>query len=148
MNIDSNGLLLENYVALELDNAVNSFSRYLRHIHSLLSPIIDTAHSLQAEWGNINLEKVETSSSGICTPQVCIDASTTIPHTENDCTYTVIIIPKQVNDLGMKVKKHAYFLFLPNETNKLIIPLQQHISFLYTGSRWGAVGGGGGGGGG
>ena len=81
MDVDTNGLMLENYIASEVDNAVNSFSRHLRHIQSLLSPVIDTSYSLQAEWGNINLEKVETSPSGLWTTQVCIDASTAIHHT-------------------------------------------------------------------
>ena len=92
-------------VANELDNAVHSFGRYMRNIKNLLSPVVDTAYKLQNEWGDINIRKVKTSTNGLWTTQVCVDASTKIKHTKNDCTYTVISVPKQVNALGKKQRK-------------------------------------------
>ena len=115
MHIGRSGKLLENFIASELDNTVNSFSRYLRNIIGLLSPIIDKAYFLQAELGNIYKGKVKTSDSGLWSTQVCIDASTTVINTENDCTYTVISVTKKVNGLGIKVKKYDHFMLMFNE---------------------------------
>ena len=101
-------------ISLELDNAVKSFGKYLRHINSLLSPVIDVAYKLQEELGSINLKNVSTSKSGLWVSQACIDASTKVQHTENDCIYTIISMPKQIHLIGKKADKNIYFLFSPN----------------------------------
>ena len=47
--------------------------------------------------GNINMNQISISECGMWQPSICINAQTTQLHTENDCTYTVITVPKQDN---------------------------------------------------
>ena len=124
---------IEMLCALEFKKSTASFGRYLRNITELLSPVVDEAYACQDDWGNIGLVKVPSSQCGFWMSQVCIDASTSTAHTENDCTYTFISVPAQENVFSKKVKKKSYFLFGLNEVDKVCIPLNQQLSFFFSG---------------
>ena len=83
----------------------------MQHINSLVSPVLDVAYKLQEELGTINLEKVSTSKSRLWVSQSCIGASTTVMHTEDDCTHTIISIPKQINLIGKRQVNTSIFIF-------------------------------------
>ena len=94
---------IEMLCALEFKKSTASFGRYLRNITELLSHVVDEAYTCQDDWGNIGLVKVPSSQCGFWMSQVCIDASTSTAHTENDCTYTFISVPAQENMFSKKV---------------------------------------------
>ena len=95
-----------------MKQSIASFRKYVRNINHLLSPIFDEAFNSQSDWGDIGIVRVKTSDSGLWQSQICIDASTSIEHTENDCTYTVISIPKQVGTFNRKKgRNHISYLF-------------------------------------
>lgn len=79
---------------------------------------------MQDDYVNINLEEAKTSNSGLWQSQICVDASTDIAHTENECTYSLIQIPNQDLSLGKKAYTHLYFMLQLNQTNQVIIPYQ------------------------
>lgn len=94
-------------LALEMDNATNAFARHIRNIKHFLSPIIDEAYKMQANIGDINIQRVASIKSGLYQSQVFVDASTEVAHTENDCTYTLISIPNQEIMVG---KRHVQII--------------------------------------
>ena len=78
------------------------------------------------------MKEVSTSSSSLWATQACIDASTKVSHTENDCTYTIISVPEQVKFIRKKASRKVNFLFSPNAANSLEIPLKNNFEFFYS----------------
>ena len=95
--------------------------------------MINEAFDCQSDWGNIGLVEVPTKKCGLWQSQICIDASTETAHTERDCTYTLISIPKQQNTFSRKVKRKSYFLFVLNNEQKVCISLTPQLSFFFSG---------------
>ena len=108
--LDSN--LIETLCANEVKKAVVSLKRMIANLPILLSPIIDTAFNLQQKLGDVNLKSVQTASSGLWQSQVCVNASTSVLHTERDCTYTLITVPKQYLRKSPKMKKDLMLICL------------------------------------
>ena len=75
---------IEELIAAQLAVSTESFGKYLPHITDLLSPIINEAYHSQSDWGDIGLVNCATKDSGLWQSQICIDASTSEVHTEND----------------------------------------------------------------
>ena len=131
--VNDSAHLFEYLSASEIDRSIISFARYLRKIPELLSPVVNEAFNSQNQWGNINLKPVATSKSGLWQSQICIDASTSTAHTENDCTYTVISIPEQEKRFSKKVRNESYFLFVLDKQHKVSITLQPNVAFYFSG---------------
>ena len=85
--------------------------KFVRNMPLLISPVLNTAHTLQTIKGDVNLRKVMTSNDGAWQSQVCVNASTSILHTECDCTYTMISIPSQMIKRSKKSKMDSMFIF-------------------------------------
>ena len=131
--IHEKAIALENHFTEELSSAATKFVRYLRCAKHLLSPVLKVAYDAQSTWGDINLSNVATSVNGMWQSQICVDASTALEHTENDCTYTVISVPNQDIALSRKMRKSLYFVFSISNSESLRIPLTPRISFFYSG---------------
>ena len=125
--------ILENKVAMEMKQSNVSFCKYVGNITHLLSPIINEALNSKSDWGDIGIVKVKTSDSGLWQSQICIDASTSIGHAENECTYTVISMQKQVGIFSRKKRKKLYVLFVLNENEGVHVPLSQKCTFFLVG---------------
>ena len=93
----------------------------------LMSPILDVAYDLQSEHGDISL-KATPQGSGSWTSNLCVNATTKCFHTEKDCTYTLISVPRQKKSMG-KFK----FLFQLNDENLLVINLNPDVAVLFSG---------------
>ena len=98
-----------------------------------MSPVLKVAYDAQSTWGDINLSNVATTVNGMWQSQICVDASTAVEHTENDCTYTVISVPNQHISLSRKMRKSLYFVFCISQSESLRLPLAPHLSFFYSG---------------
>ena len=115
---------MEKLSATEVGYGVMKLSAIIPNIHKLLSPVVDVAFNMQAEHGDVNLQQVETSASGLWQSKVCINASTKKWHTENDCSYTLVSVPEQ--DCTRK-----YVFFIKLNANKYIgIPMASGVSFV------------------
>ena len=93
-------------------------------------PILHAANELQKELGDIGLQNVKTSRSGVWQSQVCVNATTKQFHIEKDCSYTLISVPKQ----GIK-KNHfiANFYFKIQKENLFSIRMKPDIKFMFSG---------------
>ena len=60
-----------------------------------ITPVLNVTHDLQKSIGDYNFKKVTVSESGMWYSSVSLSCQTTYLHTEDDCTYTVITVPKQ-----------------------------------------------------
>ena len=85
---------IELLVAKEIRTAVSSLQKKIRNMSLLISPVLDAAYKLQKTMGDVNLSQVMTSNCGAWQSQICVNASTSILHTESDCAYTLISVPK------------------------------------------------------
>ena len=60
----------------EVVTAVTDLGGILPNVHRLISPVVDIAYNIHATYGSVNLQRVETASSGSWQSKVCINAST------------------------------------------------------------------------
>ena len=91
---------------------------------------------MQEHYGSVNLKPTEGSNCGIWMSTVCINARTTELHSEDDCTYTIIKVPKQNRNMnsGNSNKDHQrMFLLSINDGMLLSIPLCHNLSFIFCG---------------
>ena len=99
----------------------------------LITPVLDAAYKLQKMLGDVNLRQVMTSDCGAWQSQTCVNASTSILHTERDCTYTLISVPQQKLKRYKKSKMDSTFIFQLNNGISITFPLQGGLSFVFSG---------------
>lgn len=73
------------------------------------------------------------SDYGLRQSSVCINAQTSEFHTENDCTYIVINVPKQDHLMKADSKVDYHFIFKLREKENIGIKLIRGTSFIFTG---------------
>ena len=112
---------------------MKNVAKYIRNITQLISPILDISYDMQKKYGNINFKDVQTSSIGMWQSQICVNATTSIVHTEDDCTYTFIHVPNQQFKLSKKRKAESMFIFKLNENKNITLSLGNSCSFLFSG---------------
>ena len=121
---------MEELTAAEIQLSLMSIAKYFPKINLLLMPILHAANELQKELGDIGLQNVKTSRSGVWQSQVCVNATTKQFHIEKDCSYTIISVPKQ------SIKKNhfiANFYFKIQEENLFSIRMKPDIKFMFSG---------------
>ena len=115
----------------ELGAGIDSLATRLPNIKRLISPIVDAAYTIQELKGGINLKKLESTYHGVWQSSVCVNSSTERFHTEDDCTSTVIVVPKQVK---MKNEKKVYrFIFQLKKHLNISFKLKYGVSFMFSG---------------
>ena len=124
----------ESVIALHLNESVNSMKRYIRNIPHLICPLLNVAYEMQKDHGCVNLKSVKTTESGMWMSSVCINARTSLFHSEEDCTYTLIKIPYQDKDMNKGNAHERMFLVRINNETMLSIPLSYNLSFLFSGN--------------
>ena len=107
--------------------------RLIPNIRHLVAPILDLAFKKQASLGSINLQKVQSSCNGLCHSAVTVNAETAEFHTENDCTYTLITVPKQEYKLSIKNKRQYSFVYKLKIKENVSIRLTPGLTFLFSG---------------
>ena len=115
-------------MAVELALSVDSLSTLIPKIKLLISPILSVGYNLQKSQGNVNMKRTLSSGSGLWSSCVSVNATAGILHTEKDCTYTLITVPKQ-----HKMVKGYNFLFHLNTENICQLSLNEDISLLFSG---------------
>ena len=119
---------IEHIIANDLGQSIKSLGKHITNLHSLLAPVLNVASKMQEHNKESHLQEVKTSQHGLWQSQVCVNAQTSIIHTENYCSYTVISVPNQEYD-GKKYE----FLFSFNPNKSVSLTLENHISFIFSG---------------
>ena len=122
----------EERVANEIGRATQDIYRVLPKITQIISPIVSTAYEMQASKKDINIKEGYASKSGCWQTSICVNATTGKFHSENDCTYTLISVPKQTTTTKEGNIYNYHFLFSLTSKKKLNIPLYPGISFVFS----------------
>ena len=99
----------------------------------LIQPVLSTAYKIQDEIGSVNLKEVESTAGGMWQSSICINAKTTVFHTESDCTYTLCKIPNQTLAHDKNIDYQRMFFIQLNENETIAIPLVLNLTFVFTG---------------
>lgn len=70
---------------------------------------------------------------GFLNSNICLNAQTNIPHTENDTSYTIISVPNQTHFSNKKQQQKTSFEFHINEQKVIVIPMTIGTIFCYSG---------------
>ena len=124
----------EKLIGLQLMDSVNDIGRYIKNISTLICPVLNVAYEMQFDYGDVNLKKVITKDSGLWMSSVCVNAKTCQYHSEDDCTYTVVKVPKQNKEMNGKYVSSRVFMLQINESTTFTLPLEQNLTFLYSGN--------------
>ena len=130
--INNEASYYERMTSNEITRSVNNFATVIPTIRSVISPVIETTFELQKDDTNINLKEGLASKDGCWQTSLCVNAATDIFHTEQDCTYTLISIPKQemINDTNNRYD----FIFKINAIQHISIKLIPGVSFIFSGT--------------
>ena len=121
-------------ISHQLEKAIATMLNILPTLRQHISPIVDTASKIQQEDGDVNLKKCPGYQSGCWQSQVCINACTRRFHTENDCTYTIITVPNQVNTSKSSDSIPQFdFLYMIKPKCYVGIDMKIGTTFLFSG---------------
>ena len=93
----------------------------------IISPLFDLGYNHQEKVGDVKFKQVSGNHQGLWYPQCCAQVTTFLLHIENDCSYTLITVPKQ-----RKKELTCVFLFKIDEKRHIDFPMIQHVSFMYS----------------
>ena len=77
------------------------------------------------------MKKAEDKCSAMWHINICVNVSTGEFHTENDCSYTLISVPKQNTKEQIKCGNEYQFLFQLNNNIVIALTLTPDLSFLF-----------------
>ena len=112
---------------------MDSLSVIIPTVRSLIDPVLNVAYKKQQETADINLKKVPDYDSGLWHSTICVNAQTSIFHTEHDCTYTLIYVPSQEKKKGEKNGTKYHFIFKLKNKENIGIPMYEGITLLFSG---------------
>ena len=117
----------EQLLAQDLKNGVQSLVSILPNVRDYIAPTLNTAYKVQSEIGDCNLKKTAVSDVGLWQSTVCVNCQTSVLHTENDCTYTVITTPNQVTNVV------PIFLFEIKKGFTVGLQMDPGLTFMFSG---------------
>ena len=130
LHSELNASFIEELMMRELKNTINQMSNKLPFLSSIIAPVIGVAFKMQAQKGNIKIDKTSASDLGIWQSTLSVNAVTEELHTEDDVTYTVIDVPLQKKSTT-DIKYH--FLFYINKNINLSLPMNPGTSIVFSG---------------
>ena len=120
----------EDMVARELKDGIKSLGNLIPLIQNYIAPVFNFAEEMQHTVGDINIMKDEYSKYGIWKTVYCVNAETHALHTENDCSYTVITVPKQQFE---NKRSPTNFHFKLNDEEVVFLEMNNPITFMFSG---------------
>lgn len=127
--VNDQALYFEKLCADEINRSVSDLTTFLPNMRTILSPVIEAALFIQQQKEiDLNLKETISSNDGCFQSSICVNAETKQYHTEHDCTYTLISIPKQP-----KSSTDYDFLFTLTSKQSINIPLESGVSFMFSG---------------
>ena len=91
--------VMEELLANDLYNGVMSLVSIVPNLKQYIAPSLNIAFQLQQNIGDCNLKATRVKKAGLWQSSICVNCQTSMFHTENDCTYTVISTPNQNTDV-------------------------------------------------
>ncbi len=79
------------------------------------------------------MKSTVSSKDGCWQTTICINAQTSKFHNENDCTYTVITIPRQAYFNQGNQNNEYHFIFKLTNCDKVHLKLHPGMSFIFSG---------------
>ena len=122
--------VIQDLVANELKEGVASLGDVIPLLNEYIAPVFNIGHELQRTLGADIIKKDKYSQSGIWKSVFCINARTSTFHTEDDCSYTVITVPKQ--ELKAEGKDY-HFLFKLNSEQSISLNMNKPLTFMFSG---------------
>ena len=121
---------IEHLFVHDIRYGIENLLQHIPLLPELIPPMLQTAHTMQSMCGNINLKETPLSNAGIWKATIAIDGITKELHSEDDCTYTVIHVPKQENQGKYCVYN---FQFCLNSKQNIAIPLHECTTIIFSG---------------
>ena len=131
--INEEAAMYESYCAHEISRSIKDLQAFVPNIKSIIAPVIETSYKLQLEEKDLNLTEVPSSSDGCWQTSICIDAETKQYHTEHDCTYTLISVPKQIVSKSIASSIKYDFLFKLTDSQSINVSMKPGVSFMFSG---------------
>ena len=123
---------IEDVIFSYLSKNIEMLCKKIPNLKTVLSPDVS---KLQLHFDLSDKEQLCSSKKmfkyGLLNGHMCVNARTKVAHTECDTSYTMISIPKQY-DLNFK-RLEPCFNFILNDDSIIVIPMSEHISFIYSG---------------
>lgn len=116
---------MEKKIANFVKKSMHNLSKIFQNIDALLSPFMLVAYDMQEQYGNINLQNVQSMESGTPHVAACNRAYTSLFHSEEDVSYTFIGVPNQSFYTG-----NYYFCIKINEKT-VTLQLKENIQFIF-----------------
>ena len=113
---------------MELRYGIENLSRHIPNIKHLISPVLDVAFKMQSERSDVNVKEVELSDIGIWKTAVSVNAYTEELRIEDDCTSTIIHVPKQQKYLKCN---SFHFQFALDEKYNVAIHLKECTTIMF-----------------
>ena len=120
----------EDMVARELKEGIKSLGKLIPLIQNYIAPVFNIAEEMQQTVGDINITKDEYCKYGIWKMVYCVNAETHALHTENDCSYTVVTVPKQLKENKLS---NTNFHFKLNDEEVVFLEMNNPITFMFSG---------------
>ena len=126
-------LLLKKLAAKDLENGVTMLYSILPNIIPWISPAFNVAYEREMNMGDINLKYVNNAASGLWYFEVCINAITTLLHTENYHRYTLITIQMEDKiNTGTENPKYVFIFKLISKMN-IGLSMSSNMAFVFLG---------------
>ena len=110
-----------------MTKGVLSLVSILPNLREYIAPTLNIAFDLQNNIGNLNMKKTAVSNEGMWQSSFCVDCQTSILHTENDCTYTVITTPNQ------EKKQAPIFIIELKKGFTIGLQMDPGLTFMFSG---------------
>ena len=124
------GIAIEELMNRELMEGIKLLGTIVPSISEYIAPIFKVANDLQCTKGDINIKASTGSEHGIWKSVFCVNAVTEELHNEDDCSYTVVTVPKQCS---MQSKRYYNFLLQVNDSKSIFFQINEPISYLWSG---------------
>ena len=118
----------------ELRYSVTQLSKIIPNVANYISPSLDVIYKLQNEVGDLNFKAIDEDNednTGIWQTLICVNAETTELHCENDCTFTLIVVPEQDNDKEQSAEYNFIFDLMKGFT--VGIKMDPSVCILFSG---------------
>lgn len=129
---ECDAVIIEDIMCKELQQGIECLNaiKPSMSIKNSVAPVLKIADKLQSSIGDIKLKATEYSKFGIWKSVFCVNAETEELHNEDDCSYTVITVPKQ----KAMIKKREYkFSFAFNDAHSIAIRMNEPLTFMFSG---------------
>ena len=132
--IDRDASWLQSMCANTIRHGIFSLTSLLPDVKHFLCPIINAAYTKQVNNECQLLRPMYNEDDQFWNAFLFVDGRTENYHVENDCSYTLITVPKQLVKTDISLDERAYFIFKIEQDRDLYLPLTPHLTFMYNAS--------------